>query len=247
MIVRYGQHYRQMFEAFVPNELSNVLVLLIHGGSWVAGDKGQLAPVGRYLTQQGFSAVTMNYRLAPEVTYKGMLEDIATVVRMIEADPQLYGLQDDFSLVMMGYSAGGHLAALTSVLEERLGIQPVALCIGLAGIYDLERIIDGRDGAILVEPATMVVGNESAATASPTALVPVNESTSFLLYWGEHDDVVAAAQMDAFAQRVADQNGAVDAIRLPDRNHQDVFAYLTSGDEMAQVIVNKLRELEEAR
>lgn len=243
MIVRYGQHHRQMLEAFVPAEPAKVLVLLIHGGSWVAGDKGQLAPVGRYLAKQGFSAVTMNYRLAPEVTYEGILDDIASVIKLIEADPQLYGLEDSFSLVTMGYSAGGHLAALVSLSEERLQVRPVSLCVSFAGIYDLGRIVRGDDGPILVEPTTMLIGEESEKAGSPVALVQENESTSFLLFWGDNDDVVRAEQMAGFADILVENGGLVEAITLPGRNHQDLFATVPSGDEVATTIVSRLKTL----
>src|SRR5690349_11719588 len=40
-------------------------VLLVHGGGWVFGDRASLADEGRRLADAGFTAFSVDYRLAP--------------------------------------------------------------------------------------------------------------------------------------------------------------------------------------
>lgn len=76
------------------------VLLSIHGGAWVYGDKKVYAPYCMYLVTQGFVVVNASYRLAPKHTFSTPLEDVGTVVEWIVDHAEEYGL--DLESVLCG-------------------------------------------------------------------------------------------------------------------------------------------------
>jgi acetyl esterase/lipase len=109
---------RQTLDVFAPAgrpqaELAPVVVF-VHGGSWVAGDKnffGQYRSVGRYLAGQGLVAVLINYRLSPRVKHPEHAKDVARAFAWARRNVRGYGGDPD-RIVLCGHSAGGHLVSL---------------------------------------------------------------------------------------------------------------------------------------
>ena len=125
------------------------VLLNIHGGAWVYGDKKVYAPYCMYLATQGFAVVNASYRLAPKHTFPAPLEDVGAMVEWVVDHAEEYGL-DLSNLFFVGDSAGAHLAtAYTAVqLNEAYansfpGIKVDALFVpkGLllnCGVFDME-------------------------------------------------------------------------------------------------------------
>ncbi|HST87699.1 MAG TPA: alpha/beta hydrolase, partial [Ktedonobacterales bacterium] len=90
-------------------------VLLIHGGGWRSGGRGQFAAECALLASRGFVAATIDYRLAPRNRWPAQLVDAQLAVRYLRAQRAALGL-DAGRLCAWGESAGGHLAAFLGVL-----------------------------------------------------------------------------------------------------------------------------------
>lgn len=90
-------------------------LLVIHGGSWRAGDKNSAAwlPICEWLGGAGFVAFSVNYRLAPQHVFPAAIDDTRAAVRWMRAPEQVarYGI-DPARIGVFGGSAGGNLAAL---------------------------------------------------------------------------------------------------------------------------------------
>ena len=95
----------------------NLPVLLnIHGGAWVYGDKKVYAPYCMYLATQGFAVVNASYRLAPKHTFPAPLEDVGAMVEWVVDHAEEYGL-DISNLFFVGDSAGAHLATAYTAIQ----------------------------------------------------------------------------------------------------------------------------------
>jgi acetyl esterase/lipase len=95
------------------------VIMIVHGGAWVYGDKNVYQFYAMSLAQRGFAVVNFSYRLAPEVKFPAPIEDICSVCRWMNREHEKYGL-DLNNVFAAGDSAGGHLLALfTSLLTNK--------------------------------------------------------------------------------------------------------------------------------
>lgn len=87
------------------------VIVSVHGGGWVYGDKELYQFYGMSLAQREFAVVNFTYHLAPEYKYPTQVEDINMVIAWMYDNAEKYGL-DMEHVFMVGDSAGGHLAGL---------------------------------------------------------------------------------------------------------------------------------------
>ncbi len=88
------------------------LVVWIHGGAWISGDKALATNSrARQLTGRGYAVASLNYRLSLEARYPAAVHDGKAALRWLRANQVRYHLAVD-RIGVWGSSAGGHLAAL---------------------------------------------------------------------------------------------------------------------------------------
>lgn len=106
-----------VLDVYRPKAAEGILpvIVSVHGGGWVYGDKELYQFYGMSLAQRGFAVVNFTYRLAPEYKYPAPLEDINMVIGWMYQNKKEYGLDMDH-VFMVGDSAGGHLAGLYSAI-----------------------------------------------------------------------------------------------------------------------------------
>lgn len=105
------------------------LMLFIHGGGWTGGNRTDYSrPLFHDFLSLGFIVTSMDYRLLPETAIEGQLEDIRDVEHWLrnrlalEVKMSYAGIQDD-RIVVVGASAGAHLALLTVYLLSIVSLQ----------------------------------------------------------------------------------------------------------------------------
>lgn len=101
-----------------PIEEKQPLIIQIHGGSWRSGDQTQLPPINKYLATRGYTVAAITYRLAPDHIYPAAYEDILAAVEHFRDEDDKYKIDKD-KIVLMGRSAGGHLALLAGYREPK--------------------------------------------------------------------------------------------------------------------------------
>lgn len=106
-----------LLDVYRPKEIRGKLPVIVnvHGGGWVYGDKELYQFYGMTLAQRKFAVVNFTYRLAPEVKYPAPLEDTNSVIVWMYENQEKYGL-DMENVFMVGDSAGGHLLGLYSAI-----------------------------------------------------------------------------------------------------------------------------------
>ena len=114
----YGEHPAHSLDLYLPAMAAvakpgvalTPTVVLVHGGSWTRGDKLDMEKQAQALVEQGYVAVSVNYRLAPEARWPAQRKDLLTALRWIRA--RALDLHVDTSrMVVLGSSAGGEIAA----------------------------------------------------------------------------------------------------------------------------------------
>ena len=116
--IRYGPDPKEnVLDVYRPKTAEGKLpvIVSVHGGGWVYGDKELYQHYCMSLAQRGFAVVNFTYRLAPETKYPAPLEDTNRVIAWMFENQEGYQL-DMGNVFMVGDSAGGHLAGLYAAI-----------------------------------------------------------------------------------------------------------------------------------
>ena len=75
----------QVMDLYLPEDAEGPLpvIVSVHGGAWVYGDKERYQWYCMDLALRGFAVVNFTYRLAPEFKFPTSLEDACLAVRRI--------------------------------------------------------------------------------------------------------------------------------------------------------------------
>ena len=100
-----------------PEEVSGKLPVIvnIHGGAWVYGDKDLNKYYCMYLASNGFLVMGMSYRLMTAVTLKEQVQDVFASMCFLADNAERLGA-DAEKVMLSGDSAGGHLASLAACI-----------------------------------------------------------------------------------------------------------------------------------
>jgi acetyl esterase len=110
-------------------------VLYFHGGGWAFGSARSFRKVGMTFAAEGFAAVMLDYRLAPEHPFPAALDDIRTAVDWIGANAARYGLAG--KVAVGGDSAGANLALAAAIRGPDAFRARLSALLLLYGVYDL--------------------------------------------------------------------------------------------------------------
>ena len=209
-------------------------IIAVHGGGWVGGDKREFADVCQGLTDAGFVAFSVNYRLVKENSNKwpAQLDDVQRAVRWIRANADKYKI-DPTRIGAVGASAGGHLAALLGTRETRDNTDPalanyssrVTCVIDLFGPTDLTLTPEEANispiGMALVQGLigkTPQEAPEAYKDASPVKFVD-KKTVPMLIVHGTVDPLVPIDQSQRLYDRLKQEGIEVQFIKLEGEGH----------------------------
>lgn len=124
----------QKLDVYRPKNVKGKLpvILNVHGGGWVYGDKELYQYYCMSLAQHGFAVVNYSYRLAPEYQYPSSFEDTTVVAYWILDHAEKYGF-DTEHIFGVGDSAGAHMLSLyAAALTNTADAVPYPLAKGFA-------------------------------------------------------------------------------------------------------------------
>ncbi len=205
-------------------------VVFVHGGAWMGGDKATTDGLRDIpeLVRRGYLVASVNYRLAPQWKFPAQIEDVKCAVRYLRAHAATYHL-DPNTIGMYGASAGGHLAALLGLADDKLWVEPdaeyadqsnrVQAVVDLYGPSDMTQVFPGASGLI----DERVFGAASKrdrrlAAASPVAYVSPG-APPFLLIHGEQDDLVPLSQGEELYGRLKEAGNRVQLVVVKNAGH----------------------------
>jgi acetyl esterase/lipase len=99
------------------------------------GSKKSFHKMLEQFAAQGFVAVTIQYRLAPTHRYPAQIEDTRAALRFLKNNASRWSI-DSSKMVLLGASAGAHLAMLTAFLGTRTP-EAVRAVVDISGPTDL--------------------------------------------------------------------------------------------------------------
>jgi acetyl esterase/lipase len=144
--IRYGSHERHRLDVFAPEKpegAARAVVVFIHGGGFVGGDKKNPGTpfndnVALWAVRNGFIGVNITYRLAPEFQWPAGAQDVAEALKWVRANIPAHGA-DASRIFLLGTSAGAVHAATYLVNKPFHAAEGpgVAGAVLLSGIYNL--------------------------------------------------------------------------------------------------------------
>lgn len=138
--VKYGNNKRQTLDLCLPKYKTGVvgLILMIHPGGWVAGDKEVFEnDLIKWSSELGYVAASINYRYASKHSdIDEILDDVSLSLSKIKDIAIEHNISTD-KVILYGGSAGAHISLLYGYLKKDTApIKPVAI-LSLAGPTDL--------------------------------------------------------------------------------------------------------------
>ena len=183
----YGDgSYKHMLDLYLPKGSGFPTFVFVHGGAWHAGDRKRIAFVrlARSLARDGVAVALVSYRLAPEVTWREMAEDIAKAVKWVSEHIGEYG--GSGVVVLGGHSAGAHLAALVALCEE-YGVKVSGL-IAWSGVYNItELMLEAGDKGF---KEAFTGSSEEWREASPIAWASPGDPPTLVLYGSRNPELI---------------------------------------------------------
>lgn len=182
-------------------------VVVVHGGSFARGDKGDVPQVSRALAQSGFTVFDLRYRLAPQSPFPAAVQDILCIVGRLAAPPvqQRYGI-DGKKVALLGRSAGGTLvlsAAYAAALQGKATQDPAS---GAAPV-------SGCPGPVVVPAAVVAIypwTDLQAVYAKPPSPDPLDTRQVMEAYLGG-----SSVQRPALYQQASPLHAASNRTALP--------------------------------
>ncbi|HPS59155.1 MAG TPA: alpha/beta hydrolase [Spirochaetota bacterium] len=234
--ISYGADPRNRVDISLPagRTLKTPVIILLHGGAWISGDKSDYNFLREYFSLRGFAVVSVNYRLA-RVTGKGfddILEDISKVLILVTENSGSWVYSKDLVFIA-GHSAGGHMALLYSFTRDPEGlIRGVVSFCGVTDLtdpdlkraFDRMQIDDLKPGGRPFDLLEFMTGgsNEIKKVYSPlyvTGRVPV------LLFTGKKDAIVPWQQSAALHNKMISEGFDSTLYIYPDMGHDITINY----------------------
>lgn len=196
--ILYGTDLKwQVLDVYRPKDRERKdlpVIVSVHGGGWVYGDKERYQYYCMSLAQKGFAVVNFTYRLAPEFKYPAPLEDTNLVFSWVFAHKEEYGF-DTRHIFGVGDSAGGNILGLYCAIctnpkyarhyafqvPQGFAPQAVALNCG-AYVTDADQSSpDGQTSALMADYLPNKGTKEELALLNVTAHVTRNYPPVFLM------------------------------------------------------------------
>jgi acetyl esterase/lipase len=213
------------------------VVVWIHGGAWMEGDRRFPPPtlppdlLFGSLLRAGLAVATIDYRHAREAPFPAQLHDVKAALRYLRHFAGQLGVAT--RIAVWGESAGGHLAALAGLTAHAdaslqgsegvpAGDTAVAAVVDWYGIADLRPLLPAEPApdnpfstVLRGDPADLP---ERAAAASPVSYATA-PAPPFLLIHGTCDTLIPFEQSERLAELLRAGGNHVELVPVPGADH----------------------------
>jgi acetyl esterase/lipase len=219
------------------------VVVFVLGSGWRATSRERLLPQLTFLAQAGFAVASIDYRGSGEASFPEPQKDVMAAVRFLRANAKSFNI-DPERIVLMGNSAGGHLAfgaALGSdsdLFSDPRWADTSSAVKALIGIYPA--LYFNPDQLVYIQHFSQGFGQPR--TEVPDGGQPIDLLTDcdppILILHGTDDQVVPLASSERFYAEASGMGHDVDLVVVQDIGHS--FEEMFSVPEVKQQILEFL-------
>src|SRR5690606_4763367 len=219
-------------------------VVVVHGGGWDSGDRGQMAPLNAYLASAGYAVASLDYRLAPGHVYPAPVEDVVSALDFLRAGADDLGI-DPARFALLGRSAGGQIALQAAYFPSRApavrGViafyAPADMVFGYSLptsplIMDSRKVMEQYLGSSYPEHP------EKYTASSPLAQVGENSPPTLLLH-GRRDVLVSFRHTEHLRARLAELGVKHFVVDLPWAAHGFDYVFRGPGSQIGLYFIER--------
>jgi len=209
-------------------------LIVVHGGSWSAGDKSDFAHWDRWLAGQGYIVFDVQYRVRPQPNWRTATGDVKCAVGWVRRNAARYGV-DPARVALLGRSAGAHLALLAAYTPNDLAFPPtcsapdprVRAVVALYGPTDLTWGYRNRANPLVLDTSAVLrrflggtpkTALDAYRLASPLTHVGPDTPPT-LLFHGQREALVSPRHTEFLAERLQAAGVPHQAVYLPYAHH----------------------------
>ena len=145
----YEKNDRNVYTLYIPQfaldrkEETNGIILWVHGGAWIHGDKEEMEFLCKLYSQQGYITATVGYTILSEpynnFNIYRIMDEITACIKSIKNELEKKEFDvNKLKMAIGGYSAGGHLSLLYTYLIKNFTI-PIGLEINYVGPIGIDK------------------------------------------------------------------------------------------------------------
>lgn len=210
--ISYGQHERQSYDLFLPDNEPKGLFIFVHGGYWLKLDKSYWSHLAKGAVDRGFAVVMPSYVLCPEASIEEITKMVGQAID--HAASKISG-----PIILSGHSAGGHLVSSMVCENSPLLAQTrerIVHTVSISGIHDLRPLLQNEMND------HFGMSEEDAVGLSPALKRPVAECR--LTAWvGGNERPEFIRQSELIANIWQGLGAQTSVFCEPDRHHFDVI------------------------
>lgn len=233
----YGKHERQVLDLAIPkdNDGEVGLILFIHGGAWIAGDKnGYKDAVSNCANNEGIAAAALNYRyIDKNVSIHDIADDIDSALSAIKEKGKEKGVNISRVLIT-GSSAGAHLSMFYAYSrKDTAPITPAAVVsyCGPTDLYDdnfyYESALGDTDTVCTLMSwacgKSFTIENKESVKEALYKVSPITyvseSAVPTVLCHGEKDSVVPYSNALSIIEKFEQYGVTYDFISYPNSDH----------------------------
>lgn len=239
--VSYGSDPAQKMDVYLPGGRTDTtkLIVLVHGGAWMTGDKSDFSFFVPVLQQKfpGYAIANINYRLATIAAnhFPAQENDMKAAVDFLVQKSNDYRISQ--KIILLGASAGAHMALLQAYKYSSPKIKAV---IDFFGPTDMAALFNSLPAGSLTQTALQIVMSGTPVTnaslytqSSPINFVNAQSSPTLILH-GTADDVVPIAQSNDLKARLQNFGVVHQMVTYPGLGH-DVWPPATMNDAFNKI------------
>ena len=222
--VAYGlraRHRLDLFRTQTPRE-HRPLIVFVHGGAWMHGDKKDYRFIGEAFAKEGFDVAVINYHLAPEHIFPASIDDLSLALNYLNVHQLKYQISTE-KVVLMGHSAGAFNVMSALYHPKPYEIQcrsQITAIIGLAGPYHF----DYKGDPICADAFDQ---NRPYQEVMPYYFVESNTVKHYLLV-AENDDIVGLSNAVDLDRRLKEKGNYSQLWTVPRIGHISMIGSVSS-------------------
>lgn len=231
--LEYGEAPLQTLDIFPSETPDSPILIFIHGGYWRTLDKSSYGFVAEPFIKNNITTCIINYGLIPSVDMEELVNDVQACMSWIQREAHKYNGKAS-QMILCGHSAGGHLALMTYLINEKLRPNILSIC-SLSGIFDLAPIKNSYLNEVLqldeeAVKAFSISGKDLEALKCPVLLTVGSGETELFI------------EQSRSLHEKASEKATVEYYKYPELNHYQIVHKLgQEGNPITDYILKKCK------